>query len=87
VIGKNKKRAVADALFRLGMQVRAEAVVQALAEQGVKVSEALVTSVRIELLKKDTAHDARRLIDRQRRAMQPNVHRGPKAFPRRGRDR
>lgn len=52
--GSSKEKTVADALFRLGMHARAEAVVQALAEQGVNVSEAVVTLVRLELLKKTT---------------------------------
>jgi hypothetical protein len=51
--GTKKKRLVANALFRLGMHARAEAVVQALAEQGVGVSVTLVTQVRLELLKKN----------------------------------
>jgi hypothetical protein len=50
----SKKKAVADALFRLGLHARAEAVVQKLAEQGITVSEALVKLVRLELLKKNT---------------------------------
>ena len=33
--GSSKNKAVTDALFRLRMHVRGEAVVQALAEQGV----------------------------------------------------
>jgi hypothetical protein len=52
--GSSKKKAVADALIRLGLHARAEAVAQALAEQGVGVNEALVTLVRLELLKKNT---------------------------------
>ena len=84
---RNKKRAVADALFRLGMHARAEAVVQALAEQGVTVNKALVTLVRIELLKKATAHGMRPLAESARRVGRARVRRCPRAFPRRGRTR
>lgn len=83
--GSSKKKAVADALFRLGMHARAEAVVQALAEQGITVNEALVTLVRLELLKKDTAR--RPQSEGVRRVGPATVRCGPRTFPSRNRHR
>jgi hypothetical protein len=78
--GNSRKRAIADALFRLGMHARAEAVVRALAEQGIRASAGLVALVRLELLKKHTQPSS---ASRSPRAA-PAVRRFPRGFPRRG---
>jgi hypothetical protein len=47
----SRKRAVENALGRLGMQAKPEEVIAALAQQGIEVSEEFVRLVRIGLLK------------------------------------
>jgi hypothetical protein len=49
--GAGRRRAVRDAWGRLGLHVPVRRVVEELARHGVEVSEALVTAVRIEILK------------------------------------
>lgn len=46
-----KKRAVENALHRLGMQAKPEEVIAALARQGIEVSLELVRLVRFDLLR------------------------------------
>jgi hypothetical protein len=52
------------------MHAKVETVVQALAEQGVSVSEALVALARIELLKRATQHSAPKTRTRKTLAVQ-----------------
>ena len=47
----SKRRAVENAFDRLGMQAKPEAVVAALARQGIEVSEEFVRSVRFDRLR------------------------------------
>jgi hypothetical protein len=45
------KRAIRNALFRLGLHTTPKAIVEALAKQGIQVTEELLRLVRIEILK------------------------------------
>ena len=73
------RRAIRNALFRLGLHTTPKGIVDALAQQGIQVSEELGRQVRIEMLKKT-----------QRAVLSPDpvpvssVRRCPKGFPRRG---
>jgi hypothetical protein len=50
-VGPGKRRAVENALHRLGLQAKAGEVVAALARLGIAVGEGLVRLVRFEMLK------------------------------------
>jgi hypothetical protein len=76
------KRAVRNALFRLGLHTTPKGIVDALAQQGVQVSEELVRQVRIELLKegsrgRDSARSARPVRS-------PGFRRRPQGYPGKG---
>jgi hypothetical protein len=78
------KRAIRNAIFRLGLHATPKMVVHALREQGVMVDEALVRDVRFEMLKESTGAT----VGKASRPVQAQVvRRRPRAFPRRGRDR
>lgn len=47
----DKKRAIRNALYRLGLHTAPKAVAHALTEEGILVDEGLVRQVRIEMLK------------------------------------
>jgi hypothetical protein len=82
--GGGQVRAVRDALSRLGMQARDEAVVAALAGRGVTVSRGFVRQVRFALLK--AATDARGpRAPAPLPGNWPPVRCPPKVPPRRGR--
>jgi hypothetical protein len=77
------KRAIRIAFFRLGLHTTSKAIVEALAKQGIPVTEELVCIVRIEMLKKTTRANAGKVA---RPVPPPAVRRRPQAFPgRRGR--
>ncbi len=72
-----KKRAIRNALDRLGLHATPKAVVHAFREQGVVVDEELVRRVRFEVLKESTARHA----DLPRPVPSPGVRRRPQGFP------
>ena len=49
-----KKRAIRNALYRLGLHATPKAVAHALMQQGVQVDEQLIRLVQFELLKETT---------------------------------
>jgi hypothetical protein len=71
----SQKRAVRNALFRLGLHATPRTVVHALAQQGVEVSE---EDVRLGLLKKMTAD---RFAKVPRPVPPTAVRRRPQGFP------
>jgi hypothetical protein len=75
-----KKRAVRNAFFRLGLHTTPKAVVHALAQQGVQVSEELVWQVRVKMLKDTTGA---RVAEVPGALPSPAVRRRPQGFPRR----
>jgi hypothetical protein len=78
-----KKRAIMNALSRLGLHTTPKAIVHALMQQGISVDEELVRQVRIELLKENTGA---RVTEVSRSLPSPAVRRRPQGFPgRRGR--
>ncbi len=74
----NKKRAIADAFFRLGLHTNPKAIVQALSEQSVQVTEELVRQVRIEMLKENSGA---RVSKTFRPVPSPPVRHRPQGFP------
>jgi hypothetical protein len=77
-----KSRAIKNAFYRLGMHVKPQAVVQALAEQGVVVEEELVRLVQFELLMEATTGRVAKIP----RPVRPRaVRRRPQGFPGRSR--
>jgi hypothetical protein len=50
--GTSKRRAIQNALARLGMQASPKQVVAALAEFGIDVTETLVRQVKVQMLKR-----------------------------------
>jgi hypothetical protein len=50
----SKTQAIRHVFFRLGMQAAPKSIVQALAQQGIQVTEELVKLVRFEMLKRTT---------------------------------
>jgi hypothetical protein len=76
----NKKQAIRNAFFRLGLHTTPKCVVDALAQQGVQVDAELVRRVRFEMLRKDT----RRATAPPRPVPVSSTRRRPKGFPRRG---
>ena len=73
-----KKRAIRNALYRLGLHTTPKGIVEALAQQGVQVDEELVRQVRIEMLKERTGA---RNAEAPRLVPSPAVRRCPKGFP------
>jgi hypothetical protein len=73
-----KKRAIRNALFRLGLHTTPKAVVHALMQQGIPVDEELVRQVRFEILKEMTGARAGEV---SRPVSLPGVRRCPKGFP------
>jgi hypothetical protein len=77
-----KKRAIRNVLFRLGLHTTPKGIVDALAQQGVQVSEELVRQVRIELLK---GSDKGKVVTGASRHLgPPGVRRRPQGFPGKG---
>jgi len=75
-----KKRAIRNALYRLGMHTTPKAVAYALTQQGISVDEELVRQVRIEMVKESTET---RVAMVSRPVPSPALRRCPKGFPRR----
>jgi hypothetical protein len=73
-----QKRAIRNALFRLGLHATPKAVAHALAQQGVQVDEECVRLVRFEMLKETTGG---RLTEVPRPVPAPAVRRRPQGFP------
>jgi hypothetical protein len=73
------KRAVQNALFRLGLHTTPKGIVDALAQQGVQVSEEFVRQVRIELLKGSAKGKV--VAGASRPLGPPGVRRRPQGFP------
>jgi hypothetical protein len=78
----HKRRAIRSALGRLGMQAGAGEVVAELARLGVPVSEALVSRVKLEVLRESARSDAVRQRQRKPPAPPPS-YRPQKRPPRR----
>jgi hypothetical protein len=76
----DKRRAVRNALCRLGLHTTPKAIAQVLREQGVLVDEGLVRQVRIEMLKETTRGKAGKVA---RRVTFPAVRRRPQGLPKR----
>jgi hypothetical protein len=74
----SKKQAIQNVFFRLGLHATPKAVVHALAQQDVQVSEESVRLVRIEVLKETTG---RKVGKSPRPVTLPAVRRCPKRFP------
>jgi hypothetical protein len=73
-----KRRAIRNALYRLGLHATPKAVAHALSEQGVQVDEGLVRQVRFEMLKEMTNS---RFAKVPRPVPSPAVRRCPQGFP------
>jgi hypothetical protein len=73
-----KKRAIRNAFYRLGLHTTPKGVVEALAQQGIKVDEELVRQVRFDMLKEGTGG---RIATVSRPVPSPGVRRCPKGFP------
>lgn len=76
VTTRSKKRAIRNALFRLGLHTTPKSVVAALAQQGIHVNVELVRQVHYELLKETT----RPRVGKVARPV-PAVCRRPQGFP------
>ena len=74
------KRAIRNALHRLGLHTTPKAVAHALREQGVLADEGLVRQVRFEMLKEAGRGKAGKVA---RRVTFPAVRRRPRGFPKR----
>ena len=74
----SKKRAIRNALYRLGLHTTPKGVVDALEQQGILVDAELVRQVRFELLKETTGA---RIGKVARAVPSPAVRRCPKGFP------
>jgi len=72
------KRAIRNTLYRLGLHTTPKAVVHALAQQGIQVSEELVRQVRFEMLN-ETAGE--KFAGVSRPVPSPAVRRCPQGFP------
>jgi hypothetical protein len=75
-----KKQAIKNTLARLGLHATPKAVVHALGQQGVKVSEELVRQVRVEMMKEATGARTGKV---SRPVPSPALRRRPQGFPRR----
>jgi hypothetical protein len=80
--GTTKRRAIQNALDRLGMQASPKQVVAALAECGIDVNEGLVRQVKVEKLNR--VAQVKRQQMQIPRAGRPQVWHPPKVPPRRG---
>jgi hypothetical protein len=78
----DKRRAIRSALGRLGMQAGAGEVVAELARLGISVSEALVSRVKLDMLRASARADAVRQRQRKPPAPPP-TYRPQKRPPRR----
>ena len=76
------KRAIRNAFYRLGMHTSPKAVVHALSEEGVQVTEELVRQVRFEMLKE--SNRGRDIGGPSKPVGSSSVRRRPQAFPGRG---
>ena len=76
----DKRRAVRNALHRLGLHTTPKAVAHALKEQGVLADEGLVRQVRFEMLKEAARGKVGKVA---RRVTFPAVRRRPRGFPER----
>jgi hypothetical protein len=74
----DKRRAVRNALYRLGLHTTPKAVAHVLREQGVLVDEGLARQVRFEMLKEA---DRGKVGKVARRVTVPAVRRRPQGFP------
>jgi hypothetical protein len=74
------KRAIRNALYRLGLHTTPKATAQVLREQGVQVDEGLVRQVRMEMLKETTGEKVGKVA---RWVTVPAVRRRPRGFPKR----
>ena len=74
------KRAIRNALHRLGLHTTPEAIAHVLRGQGVLVDEGLVRQVRFEMLKEATRGKVGKVA---RRVTLPAVRRRPQGFPKR----
>ena len=75
-----KKRAIRNALYRLGLHTTPEAIARVLRGQGVLVDEGLVRQVRFEMLKEAARGKVGKIA---RRVTVPAVRRRPRGFPKR----
>jgi hypothetical protein len=75
-----RKRAIRNAIFRLGLHATPKAVVHALREQGIQVDAELVRQVQFEMLKETTRARIGKIA---RPVRSPVVRRRPQGFPRR----
>jgi hypothetical protein len=73
-----KKRAIRNALYRLGLHTTPKAVAHALWQQGIQVDEQLVRQVHFELLKETTKARTAKV---HRPVPPPAVRRRPQGFP------
>ena len=76
----NKRRAIRNALYRLGLHTTPKAVAQVVRGQGVLVGEGLVRQVRFEMLKEAAGGKVGKVA---RRITVPAVRRRPQGFPKR----
>jgi hypothetical protein len=83
--GVNKKRAIRDALCRLGLHARPAQVVAALADYGMSVSEELVRAVVFELLREAARAERQRSKARTADRTAPPLRRFARVPPRRDR--
>ena len=74
------KRAIRNALYRLGLHTTPKAIAHVLREQGVLVDEGLVRQVRFEMLKEAVRGKVGKVA---RRVTVPAVRRRPQGFPKR----
>ena len=72
------KRAIRNTLYRLGLHTTPKAVVHALAQQGIQVSEELVRQVRFEMLNEPLRE---RIAGVSRPVSSPALRRRPQGFP------
>ena len=76
----DKRRAVRNALCRLGLHTTPKAVAHVLREQGVLVDEGLVRQVRFEMVREAARGKVGKVA---RRVTLPAVRRRPREFPKR----
>jgi hypothetical protein len=75
-----KKRAIRNALYRLGLHTTPKAVAHALWQQGIQVDEQLVRQVHFKLLKETTGA---RIAKVNRPVPSQAMRRRPQGFPKR----
>jgi hypothetical protein len=74
----DKRRAIRNALHRLGLHTTPKAIAQVLREPGVLVDEGFVRQVRFEMLKEAARERVGKVA---RRVTVPAVRRRPQGFP------